>query len=110
MPNEKKFLEGFNLVKGKVFGDFELMDVKSTHQVIKRYEEYYYNIILVFKGRGNIGSLLISLSHETRGNKIIYSEYGNPYLCTIDAPIQSDIILDGNRTIVKLHGHSYRQR
>ena len=110
MPEAAKFLKGFNLISGQTFDGYLLQTAESSHEVVKRYQEYAYDIYLTFtkksptaKYNDLYNSVLseISQTHEIKGIR-------NMYLCTIDVPedIQSNI--DGSITF-HLKGHSYRK-
>jgi len=109
MPEPAEFLHGFGLNQGLIFNGYSLEVSHATHKSIKRYQEYYYEITLIFKnlGIGNYNELyntvhnLISQQHIIRGVR-------NPYRCIIDNPKQGDIIDNGDRVTFNLIGHSYR--
>lgn len=111
MPDPLQFLQGFGLTNGEIFGGYVLINVNTTHHAIKRYHEYSYKITLQFRNESN-GTpyrLLESLRSKLAGNRTINSSYGNPYLCNIDPPIESNFVGDINNITVMLLGHSYRQ-
>lgn len=115
MPEAAEFLKGFNFIQGKMFAEFTLISTYSTHETIKRYQEYKYNITLTFKGTGNYDNLYQAVMNEVNQQHIIYG-VRNPYLCKVDPPKEGDIIVNDNcitdrecSYIFNLLGHSYRQ-
>lgn len=111
MPDTTQFLQGFGLDRNEMFGGYILVDIQSSHQTITRYREYRYDIIVRFtnESHGTPYRLLESIRLKLSGNRIINSSYGNPYLCNIDPPIESNFTGDINNITVTLTGHSYRQ-
>ena len=112
MPHPTAFLAGFGLTPGTQFGDFTLMKAHSTHEQIRRFHDYQYHITLVFMPqwghRGNYADLVSILEPILSSIRIIDSEYGNPYECTIQAGPEDAIEnQDGSYTIY-LVGHSTR--
>lgn len=110
MPEAAEFLAGFGLTQGARFDGYTLSSSTSTHNAVKRYQEYYYGITLVFhnNGSGTYDNLYHAVLDQTSQTHIIYG-IRNPYRCIIDAPKHGDILEDDNGTITfKLTGHSYR--
>lgn len=121
MPNAAEFLSGFNFVKGTRIDGYTLVDATSTHESIKRYNEYRYNIILTFSkdlkvpgilftnlGNGSYQYLFDEIMKLIAQEHIIYG-VRNPYRCMIDFPKYGDILEDDNGTITfNLVGHSHR--
>src|SRR5579885_305208 len=110
MPTPDKFLRAFGFVSGAHFDGYTLEHVFSTHNTIKRYQEYEYDITLTFENNrnGDIEELFriildhISYEHIVKGVK-------NPYRCIIDQPHYTNIHKDKNGSVtVNLVGHSYR--
>ncbi|CAH6419101.1 Hypothetical protein HVR_LOCUS295 [uncultured virus] len=110
MPEAAEFLAGFHFIQGTIFANYTLVSATSTHESVKRYHEYRYNITLVFKnnGGGLYENLFYAVMAETTQEHIIYG-IRNPYRCIIDAPQYGDIEEESDGTITfKLIGHSYR--
>lgn len=110
MPEAAEFLAGFNLLSGHVFANYILNSAISTHESVKRYQEYLYHITLVFKkiGKGSYSDLFDAVMAEISQEHIIYG-IRNPYRCIIDPPVEGNILEDTDGTITfKLTGHSYR--
>jgi hypothetical protein len=113
MPKAHEFLNGFGLIPNTMFAGYQLTSATSTHQSIKRYQEYQYQITLVFMGQPNYTetdyrNLFHAVMAKTTQEHIIYG-IRNPYRCIIDPPSQGDIVgtLSGPITF-NLMGHSYR--
>ena len=107
MPEVTEFLAGFHLIQGYTF---VLSNVFSTHESIKRYQEYLFHITLTFnpylgaKYEDLYDVVLSEISQE-------HTIYGarDPYKCTIDLPIYGNIEEDTNGTIVfHLTGHAIK--
>lgn len=52
MPDATQFLNWFGLIQCSQFGGYSLDSATSTHESVKRYHEYKYDITLIFKNRG----------------------------------------------------------
>ena len=110
MPEAAEFLNGFGLVRGAQFGGYILDNAISTHESVKRYQEYRYNITLTFRrlGSGTYDDFFHTVMNKISQQPIIYG-IRNPYHCIIDPPQNGDIIQDYQEHIIfKLIGHSYR--
>lgn len=110
MPEAAEFLSGFGFTSGAQFDGYRLSSATSTHETIKRYQEYRYNIKLVFinLGNGTYETLYPLIADKIFQEHIIYG-IRNPYRCIIDPPKMGDIVEDDNKTITfNLMGHSYR--
>lgn len=110
MPDVAQFLNGFGLIQGSSFDGYILTIATSTHESIKRYQEYKYSITLTFdnQGSGNYNDLFQHVMQLISQQPIIYG-IKNPYKCLIDPPNYGDISEDDNKTITfNLIGHSHR--
>ena len=110
MPHAPEFLAGFNFIQGNQFASYVLSNVTSTHETIKRYQEYQYHITLVFtkQGAGTYEDLFQAVMSEAIQEHVIYG-IRNPYRCIIDYPKYGDIIESSDGTVTyHLLGHSYR--
>lgn len=110
MPDAADFLDGFGLIEGTEMAGYRLTRASSSHETIRRYQEYRYDITLVFTNLGQgvyenlYGEVLSLISQE----RIIYG-IRNPYRCIIDTPQYGDIEGESDGTIIfHLTGHSYR--
>lgn len=108
MPEANEFLDVFGLIIGTKFDGYTLKEASSTHESIKRYQEYNYNITLVFTnmGSGTYDTLFYSLIDYISQQPIIYG-LRNPYKCSIKPPTTLYYDNDGS-IIFQLTGHSYR--
>ena len=70
---------------------------------IRKYHEYSYEIIITYKVIDNLN--INDLNQLDLSPRIIYSEYGNPYSCTL---VELERKVRGNLLIVKYLGKSYR--
>ena len=109
----KSFCPALGLHQGLNIAGYKLIDIDISHQSVKRYHEYKYPIRLTFdcsNEKYNNQQLESQLKSQISGDKIIYSDYGNPYNCNIE--FQSiDRCQHGNiviLTLIHLLGHSYR--
>jgi hypothetical protein len=87
MPNPYDFLSAFNLTQNDAYTPYRIHKVTTTHNVVEKYKIYTYNIKLTFVAKqASIDSpdaLLTQL--KDKKPKIIYSQYGNPYMCSISS-------------------------
>jgi hypothetical protein len=120
MPDAAQFLSGFGLIQGTIFGiesnrnerntkGFILSSATSTHETVRRYQEYKYSITLTFTnlGSGNYENLFHDVMTIISKQPIIYG-IRNPYHCIIDTPEYGDIVGDNKIITFHLIGHSYR--
>jgi len=111
MPEPQQFLAGFGLTSGKQVDGFTIKSASASHHVIRQYHEYSYDINLVLtKAAGQVGdvhTLLLALDLMTRGERQIMA-IRNYYTCTIESPMESDVVVSGTEYQVHLRGHSYR--
>jgi hypothetical protein len=110
MPGAQEFLEGFGFNQGTMFGGYLLSQARATHTSVRQYQEYKYNITLVFSHTGySTYSVLSNALHTAITQQHIIYGVRNPYRCIIEMPVQGDILQDDNGDItVHLTGHSYR--
>lgn len=109
MPDAQHFLDGFNFKMGTVWGNYKLMSAKSTHEMVKQYNEYKYHLTLTFHNyndNSNEKSFLDKLNKTISKSHTIYG-IRNPYKCVIDKN-SLKMHREGNDIIVKLTGHAYR--
>ena len=84
MPKQRRYLSGFNLHKGLQLSGYQLENISVGHVTIVRYREYQYPSVLTWKkiqDGADPNQLLNSVSSYLRGEKTIYTAYGNPYKC-----------------------------
>ena len=109
MPTPAKFLSSFGFIKGSQFDGYILEEAIATHDTIKRYQEYEYDIQLVFynNGNGTWDSLFKVLLKNILSEHIVKGAR-NPYKCIIDYPSYGDVHGNNNDITIYLKGHSYR--
>jgi len=111
MPSAQAFLAGFNLHKNLKFGNYILVSVKINHIQIIRYRQYKYPIQLTFRlddsTEGSLPKDLLSdVKEYTKGSRVIYTSYGNPYECTFGSPTIAFISKD--TVVIDTEGFSQR--
>lgn len=111
MPVAADFLNGFGFIVGRTIDGFTLTHAESTHESVKRYQEYRYDMTLIFTRntkQATHADLLKALLPIIQEQHIIYG-IRNPYRCTIDTPdITAITDTDTEHIMIKLLGHSYR--
>ena len=113
MPKPQKFLEGFGLHEGLTLAGYRLMDIQISHEQVKRYQEYKYPLRLTFDCANETNDtqyqqLYQALVSKISGDKTIYTEYGNPYKCTIEFLYMERC--EHRNLVVHLLGHAERIR
>jgi len=109
MPKLDRFLSAFGIYKGRIFDNYELTDVVGSHDTITTYREYKYPITLTFTqflGTPSPDKLLNDLKNLVKGERIVYTRYGNPYKCTFGNP--SITSSTNGKVVINTVGHSYR--
>ena len=111
MPEYGAFLKGFGIHRGLTIDSWKLGNIKITHNVIKQYQEYNYDIILVFEHNRdghqiNHSQFISKLKKYVQGNEIIKTRYGNPFECNFGQP--KIIQHNDNQIIVKSIGTAFR--
>lgn len=106
MPDVKDILKNYNLQGGEYIGSCRILSSTGTHNTVVRYHDYTYTLKLILECP-NHENVVSYLNTRTQVPKIIYSHYGNPYLCTIN-PWTLTSESDG-RLIVQANAHSRRQ-
>jgi hypothetical protein len=111
MPKAAKFLASFGFREGSQFDDYILDVARAEEIVIKRYQEYKYNIRLEFEDIGNgTWDKLYNILKKTITQEHIVKGVRNPYKCVIDSINHGDAHEDEHGiVIVYLTGHAYRQ-
>lgn len=107
MPNSHDFLSAFGLINGAQFDGYILAHAASTHESVKQYQEYRYNITLVFRntGTGTAEKLSAAVNSAISQQHIVYG-IRNPYRCVIDHP--RNISIATGTITYDLVGHAYR--
>jgi hypothetical protein len=109
MPGPSLFLRGFNVHKDLTIANYKITNINIGHDTITRYHKYSYPMTITFQSLGNGGdpnALLRSFQQYVSGDKIIDSEYGNPYSCNFGIlKISSN---NGNTVVLESLGSSVR--
>ena len=109
MPSPEKFLSSFGFINGSRFDGYILDMATATHIIIKRYQEYEYNIELLFSNVGNgTWESLFNVLQKTISKEHTVKGVRNPYRCIIDYPAYGDVHKEHNNIRVYLTGHAYR--
>lgn len=88
MPKPNNYLKGFGIQKGSYLDGYYLADISVGHDTIKRYREYQYPTVMtwrVYDNTANYPKFMTDLTNYLQDDRIIYSEYGNPYSCNFGA-------------------------
>ena len=110
MPDPHDFLSAFKFIQGSQFDGYILEYSNATRTTIKRYQEYRYNINLIFRNieKGSQTNLFKIIYEYISQEHIIYGTK-NSYQSIIDYPQYDDILVDKNGDFsFQLIGHSYR--
>jgi hypothetical protein len=112
MPSPRAFANAFGIKVNKVEIDScSLSDFKIGHDVIKRFRTYQFPMTFTFTSKNDITSdksdmLVVALQVWFKDCKIVLSQYGNPYKCTITDIKASDP--EGNKVTLTAMGHGER--
>lgn len=82
MPSPEAFLSGFGLKRHLLIDDNQISSIKIKEKVIEKYSEYHFEIIITMKHEIK-NSLIKNFREFFPSQKIIYSQYHNPYECHI---------------------------
>ena len=110
MPETGPFLKQFGIHHGLMVDSWELIDIDINETEIQQYQEYKYDIILLFEHVGNddinIRNFFSKLKMYVGGNIIIKTRYGNPYECNFGHPK----LLEhrGNQIVIESIGTAHR--
>lgn len=108
MPDVADFLRAFSLVRGAYIGGFQIINVSSTHETIKRYHEYQFHITVDLQLVSSHESLQSDLVRIVGPKKIVNSRYGNPYECWIELNEPALQKLGQGQITLHLVGHAIR--
>ena len=109
MPDAEKFLSSFGFINGHQFDGYILKLATATHVTVKRYQEYKYDIELLFTNVGNgTWESLFNILQKNISEENIVKGARNPYLCVIDYPAYGDVYKENNNIRIYLTGHAYR--
>jgi len=87
MPAAAEFARGFGLQKRALSksAGYRVSDISIQHHQVEQYLKYTYPIRITFacEEKCDMRQLAKAVGELTAGERIIYSQYGNPYVCTI---------------------------
>lgn len=87
MPEAADYLAGFGLVLGSRHGDWRITYVHAEHIQLKRWWIYEYPVTVTFEyigiGTPNFTELNAWFPQFVHQERIMHTEAGNPWLCTL---------------------------
>jgi len=84
MPEIKAFIKGFDLTRGHEYDGAKIIDVEGHEKVLSLYHKYeYYITVTLKKVAPHVNIRFPQLQKEVGHQRIVYSQYGNPYICWI---------------------------
>lgn len=112
MPSYTAFLRGFGIKKGIKIAGYTLTKVHIDHYEVERYKEYRYPITLTFTADGPQSQgpilLLSQLQMMVNGERVIRSQYGNPYSCYFGSLKTTEVSQDNQTVIIESEGIATR--
>jgi maltooligosyltrehalose synthase len=84
MPKIPRLLSGYDIHMGLTLYGYDLIDVTGEHIQIHRFQEYKYNIVMVWQRiskNANSYDLVHELDNMIAEPRIVKSEYNNTYHC-----------------------------
>lgn len=96
MPDINKIKKSYGFKKGSYIKGFLIIDEKSDVRIIKRYHTYEYYIILTLIRIGKLSIDSVINYINSIPDKIIYSQYKNPYKCSIEKLNSDNVIKSKN--------------
>lgn len=106
MPELDLYYNGFALHKGLIIAGYELIEINGKHISNIRYRDYSYPVTTTWKKINNSSdNFEDKLRKYLRGDKTIYTHYGNPYKCQFGS---LSFKKNGNNYIVSSEGHCVR--
>ena len=110
MPTAEEYIQGFNLYRGLILEDWELVNWEVGHEQVVLFNEYAYPTTLVFQpissGVSNT-TLLAAVEEYTSGIRIIHSQSGRPYKCLFSW-LEPRIEVEKDRTLLHFQGYAKR--
>jgi hypothetical protein len=116
MPTVEEYLSGFNVKEGQRYGRYILKEINIDHHSIVRWNEYSYPTELIFEfinnrkpTREDDDECINAFSHHVKGEKVIRTSSGRPYICEFFYyENKTEFIDDNNYFIIKCTGHAKR--
>ena len=94
MPEYGAYLRGFGIWRNIILANYRLVDYTISHEEVRRFREYNYDVVLTFYSKANnYKKLLAELTEQTEKSRIIDTRFGNPYRCWFGKPKIIKIIL-----------------
>jgi hypothetical protein len=84
MPDTYRYLEGFNIRQGMTVEGYLLSKIDINENVLSRYKEYSYSIVLTWvkqEKNADYQKFLSTFQSLVANSRVIYTAYGNPYSC-----------------------------
>lgn len=99
MPHPRAFLEAFGLFKGAQIPDgIILSKVNIKHFVVEKYRKYTFPLVVELTSLHHSSDYVLKhFKTYIDGNKVVNSQYGNPYNCFIR---DFSIKLSGSQTLI----------
>jgi hypothetical protein len=99
MPHPRAFLGAFGLYKGaKISDGIILSKVNIKHVVVEKYRKYTFPLVVELTSLHHSSDYVLEhFKTYIGGNKIVNSQYGNPYDCSIR---DFSIKLSGSQTLI----------
>ena len=110
MPEVKDFLAAWKFQLGLQTIEPYQVTIRAKHIVIKRFRTYEFDIKMSFSSRTSVQSddwnmFKKEMIEKVKGTPIVYSKYGNPYLCHMDSPI-FEVTRDHSTGTISVRGHA----
>lgn len=103
MPEIPKYKAGFGLHEGLIIAGYKLKKIDIKHEVKEEYHYYTYPTELTFIPtikNADVEQFIDEFDKYILGEKIIYTDYGNPYRCNSEEAETWKGILKNNGTII----------
>lgn len=109
MPAASAFAKGFHIRKGATISGWKIQTYTIQHVEEIRFQKYRYPIIihLVSSGKSTKKLSPSSVQRYLSGSKTIYSQYGNPYKCTVTG-IRVSLSTTQKTAVIKATGHAVK--
>lgn len=117
MPEVKDFLAAWKLILGTQTIGVYSVKIQAKHLVLEKFRKYEFDIKMKFHANKlNEKKSVESKSWEDfkhrveeilKGNHIVFSLYGNPYMCSIGKP-RFEVTRDHETGTIYVHGLAIR--
>src|SRR5579872_2291370 len=115
MPDTKDFLAAWGLKIGtQSIGAFQVT-IRARHIEIEQYRKYGFDIEMKFERKDKKSSVSQEdwnkfrgeLAFKIAGKKLVYSRYGNPYVCEMGEP-KFEVFRDHSSGVIRVQGFATR--